>query len=205
MNLDSVGAHLFIEFWRNAETIPGVWATPFNAADPVHTPRGLSAEPAITSKILGALAKAVDLLETAKVPLDAPWGQVQVAVRGDQRIPVHGGEGEDGVLNAQQSKLIPGVGYVPYHGSSYIQVVTFDAKGPIADAILTYDQSTDPASPHYADQTLLHAKKGWVRLPFHKADIAADNGVTHKVIGELGSARMTLVKDDGKAGGNPSK
>ena len=35
-------------------------------------------------------------------------------------------------------------------------------------------QSTDPASPHYADQTWLYSKKGWHRLPFHAADIAAD-------------------------------
>lgn len=174
MNLESVGAHLFIEFWRNAERIPGVWATPFDPKDPVHTPSGLQTAGPTADKLRLALGQAVDLLEGAKIPLDAPWGQVQVAIRGELKIPVHGGEGTDGVLNAQQSKLVPGLGYVPFHGSSYIQVVTFDAKGPVTDAILTYDQATDPKSPHYADQTLLHAKKGWVRLPFHRADINSD-------------------------------
>lgn len=184
MNLDSVGAHVFVEFWRNAEKIPDLWATGFDPADPIHTPRGLKTDPETGAKVMQALAQAVDLLATANIPLDAPWGQVQVAVRGDLRIPVHGGEGSDGVLNAQQSKLVPGVGFVPYHGSSYIQVVTFDAKGPVADGILTYDQSTDPASPHYADQTLLHARKQWVRLPFHRADIEADPAVTRETIRE---------------------
>ena len=174
MNLDSVGAHLFVEFWRNAERVPGIWAVGFDAADPIHTPRGLKTDPDTAAKLLGALAKAVDLLQTANIPLDALWGQVQFAVKGDQHIPVHGGEGNDGVLNAQQSKLTPSLGMIPYHGSSYIQVVTFDPHGPVADAILTYSQSTDPASPHYADQTRLHAKKGWVRLPFQRADIEAD-------------------------------
>ena len=178
MNLDSVGPQLFIEFWRNAERIPAVWATPFNPADPVHTPAGLQTTGATADKIRQALGQAVDLLESAKIPLDAPWGKVQFAIRGDQKIPVHGGEGSDGVLNAQQSKLIPGVGYVPFHGSSYIQVVTFDANGPVTDAILTYDQATDPRSPHYADQTLLHARKGWVRLPFHRTEIDSDPEVT---------------------------
>ncbi|HEX5377164.1 MAG TPA: penicillin acylase family protein, partial [Phenylobacterium sp.] len=184
MNLDSVGPHLFIEFLRGVERIPGAFATPFDPADPIHTPRGLKTDAETGAKVLRALAQAVDLLDGARIPLDAPWGQVQFVVRGDQRIPVHGGEGEDGVLNAQQSKLVPGLGYVPYHGSSYIQVVTFDANGPVADAILTYSQSTDPASPHYADQTLLHARKAWVRLPFHKADIAADPTLTRRTIRE---------------------
>ncbi len=180
----SVGPQLFIEFWKLAERIPGVWATPFDPADPIHTPRGLSADPQVAEKVRQALAQAVEVLQAANIPLDRPWGEVQFAVRGDAHIPVHGGEGTDGVLNAQQSKLVPGLGYVPFHGSSYIQVVTFDAKGPVADAILTYSQSTDPASAHYADQTRLHAKKGWVRLPFHAADIAAEPGITRKVVGD---------------------
>jgi len=184
MDEASVGPQLFIEFWKVAERIPGLWATPFDAADPIHTPRGLSADPQVDARVLQALAQASEVLRAGGIPLDRPWGETQVAIRGDARIPVHGGEGSDGVLNAQQSKLIPGLGYVPYHGSSYIQVVTFDAKGPVADAILTYSQSTDPASPHFADQTALHAKKGWVRLPFHAADVAAQPGATRKTISE---------------------
>jgi acyl-homoserine-lactone acylase len=56
---------------------------------------------------------------------------------------------------------------VPYHGSSYIQVVTFDDQGPVADAVLSYSQATDPASPFYGDQTRLYSEKRWNRLPFH--------------------------------------
>jgi acyl-homoserine-lactone acylase len=183
MNLDSVGAALFVEFWRIAERLPDLWATPFDPADPVHTPRGLKTAGASGTRLLDALTKATALLKSKSVPLDAPWGQVQYALAGDRHIPVHGGEGSDGVLNAQQSKWV-GAGLVPYHGSSYIQVVTFDAKGPVADAVLTYSQSTDPASPHFADQTLLHAKKGWNRLPFDKAEIAADPTLTRETIKE---------------------
>ncbi|MGZ5266013.1 MAG: penicillin acylase family protein, partial [Caldimonas sp.] len=58
------------------------------------------------------------------------------------------------------------------YGSSYIQTVTFDDRGPVAYAILTYSQSTDPASPHYADQTLLFSRKEWPALPFHPDDVA---------------------------------
>ncbi len=183
MNADSVGAALFVEFWRIAERLPDLWAVPFDPADPVHTPRGLKIAGPAGPRLLDALGKAAALLKSKNVALDASWGSVQYALDGARHIPVHGGEGSDGVLNAQQSKWV-GSGLVPYHGSSYIQVVTFDAKGPVVDAVLTYSQSTDPASPHFADQTLLHARKGWVRLPFHAADVAADPAVKRLVIQE---------------------
>ena len=71
----------------------------------------------------------------------------------------------------QRSTPVPG-GLVPVHGTSYIQVVSFDDAGPVADALLSYSQSTDPASPYYADQTRAFATKSWHRLPFLPADIA---------------------------------
>ena len=49
----------------------------------------------------------------------------------------------------------------------------FDEDGPVADAILSYSQSTNPASPHYADQTRLYSRKEWNRLPFTDEEIAA--------------------------------
>jgi acyl-homoserine-lactone acylase len=66
-------------------------------------------------------------------------------------------------------------GYVnPGSGNSYIQAVTWDeSECPIADVILVPSQSTNPASPHFADQTELYADKQWVRFPFCEADISA--------------------------------
>lgn len=169
---DSRGAHLFLEFFRVMEKTPSLIATPFDPADPVHTPRGLKTDSVSAQTIRAALATAVEVLDKQKTPLDARWGDVHFAVRGAEHIPVHGGDGGIGVLNAQQARFVPVVGgYVPYHGSSYIQVVTFDDQGPVADAVLSYSQSTDPASPYYADQTRLYSEKGWARLPFHPADV----------------------------------
>ncbi|MEM6606452.1 MAG: penicillin acylase family protein [Pseudomonadota bacterium] len=34
-------------------------------------------------------------------------------------------------------------------------------------------QSTDPESPHFADQTRLYSAKEWLRFPFCEADIQA--------------------------------
>jgi acyl-homoserine-lactone acylase len=180
MDRDSRGAHLFHEFWRRAATIKDIHAVPFDRTDPVHTPRGLKREGAATDALLQALGEAVVLVEGRGLALSAAWGELAVAGRGDGRIPLHGGEGEEGVLNAHRSTWIDGTGYVTDSGSSYIQIVTFDEHGPVARAVLTYSQSTDPASPHATDQTRLYSDKGWVSLPFHAKDVTA--GTTGPVL-----------------------
>ena len=172
-NLDSRGAYLFSAFWLAARTIPGLWATKFDPADPVHTPRDLVTSCETGTKLFAALAAAAARLASEKIALDARWGDVQFAVRGDEHIPIHGGDGQLGVLDVQITTPTPG-GVVPVHGSSYVQVVGFDNHGPVADAILSYSQSTDPSSPYFADQTRTFSVKQWHRLPFTPAEIAAD-------------------------------
>ncbi len=65
------------------------------------------------------------------------------------------------------------VGYNINFGTSYIQVVTFDERGPVAQGLLTYGQSSDVASPRAYDQLPLFAAKRWQPLPFHPDDVAA--------------------------------
>jgi acyl-homoserine-lactone acylase len=171
-NLDSVGAHLFQEFWQRVN-LDTVWLTPFDASDPVNTPRGLNVG---DPQVKQALADAVQQLQALNLPLDAPLGTVQYVVRNGEHIPIHGGPGGIGVFNAINNSLsgTPGRGYDVPHGSSYIQTVTWDANGPKAGIMLTYSQSTDPASPHYKDLTEYYSQKGWVTVPYHEADILAD-------------------------------
>jgi len=180
MDRDSRGAHLFHEFWHRAATLKNIYAVPFDRTDPVHTPRGLKREGPTTEALLQALGEAVVLIEGRGLSLTAPWGELAVAGHGDGRIPLHGGEGEEGVLNAHRSTWVDGTGYVTDSGSSYIQIVTFDDRGPVARAVLTYSESTDPASPHAADQTRLYSDKAWVTMPFHANDVTA--GTTGPVI-----------------------
>lgn len=179
----SKGAALFRAFWAKAARIPGLWAVPFDAADPVNTPRDLNTT-AIGDKLLAALGDAVAELDAAGIALDAEWGSVQQWRAGDQRIAIHGGPGTAGVLNYQDARPAPGGGLVPVHGTSYIQIVTFDDAGPVVDAILSYSQSTDPASAHFTDQTSAYAAKAWHRLPFHAGDIAAQTITPAKRIAE---------------------
>ncbi len=168
----SRGAALFRAFWPKAARLPGLWAVPFNAADPVNTPRDIATDK-LGDKLLLALGEAVGELDKAGIALDAPWGAVQRVMVGNEAIPVHGGPGGLGVLNVQESLADP-AGLTPRHGSSYIQVVGFDDKGPVADAILSYSESTNPASAHYTDQTRAYAAKQWHRLPFHPKAIKAE-------------------------------
>lgn len=169
----SRGARLFRAFWPKAAQIRGLWAVPFDPANPVTTPRDIATEGEAGAKLLAALAETVQELDQQGIALDAPWGEEQVVMAGNTAIPIHGGPGTLGVLNMQESERGANGKLVPRHGTSYIQIVGFDAKGPVADAILSYSQSTDPASPHAYDQTRAYAEKRWHRLPFHKPAIRA--------------------------------
>jgi acyl-homoserine-lactone acylase len=178
-NLDSRGALLFREFWRTAQNVPGLWRVPFDRAQASTTPVGLKmADPAVAGKVWEALAQAVAKLRTAGVALDAPLGTVQRPVLTDEPIPLHGGESFEGVLNfigSSRAGAALGNGGVRIdYGSSYVQTVTFDARGPVAQGLLTYGQSTDPASPHALDQLRLYSLKRWPALPFHAEDVARE-------------------------------
>ncbi len=169
---DSVGGHVFAELWKVLRSAPNLWAVPFDAADPVNTPRDLNdADPAVVAAVREALTAAVTVLAAAGIELSEPWGKVQFVEKNGERIPIHGGSG-DMMFSVITSDLVDGEGYSAIrHGNSYIQAVTWDESDcPDAYAILTYSQSTDPASPHYADATRLYSQGGWIDMPFCEAD-----------------------------------
>lgn len=171
VDVSSKGAALFLRFWEKVRERRDLWTVPFDAENPIATPSGLKTDAGAGDAMLEALAEAADDLTNAGIALDASWGDVQVRLDGEERIAIHGGPGTAGILNMQRSRPIKG-GITPVHGSSYIQIVGFDEDGPVADAILSYSQSTDPSSPHYADQTRAYSRKEWHRLPFSDAEIA---------------------------------
>ena len=174
--VDARGAHVFREFWRTARSIPGVYRVPFNPQQPVATPAGLKMDDAATAaKVWAALDGAVKAVRTAGFALDATLGSVQRPDITEEPIALHGGEDFEGVLNnlgRQVPAPISARGLRIDYGTSYVQTVTFDARGPVAQAILTYGQSTDPASPHANDQMRRFSAKQWHSLPFHAEDIA---------------------------------
>ena len=175
----SRGAHLFREFWRLAQAVPNIYRQAFDAQRPVETPSGLNmVDSAVAAKVWESLAKAVNMVRDAGFALDAPLGSVQRPGTVDETIPLHGGEPFEGVLNMQSVRgSPPGLragGYRIDYGTSYVQVVGFDDRGPRAEALLTYGQSSDPVSPHAVDQLRLFSAKQWPRLPFYPEDVARE-------------------------------
>jgi acyl-homoserine-lactone acylase len=204
-NLESRGAVLWREFMTQIRPAdrPRLYATRFDPADPLSTPRGLAPAPDGNDMALAALGRAVQVLGRAQLPLDVPLGQVQVAQRGNRQIAVHGGlGGEEGVVNfvGQSSNsttlepdpsvapLVPGSrylrrdGYPINSGTSFVLAVAFTDGGPRARAVLTYGQSGDPQSPHFSDQTELFSRKGWRDVLFTEKEIASDKALQTQVV-----------------------
>jgi acyl-homoserine-lactone acylase len=169
-DIHSRGAVLFRQFWEGALSLPaGPWVHPFSPADPVHTPYGLDTT---STGVQQAFGDALASLHSAGLPYNVELGTVQYAVRNGRKIPLPGGPGDpDGEFNAIY--LQPGVG--PVLGSSYIQDVTWvpGPCGPKAATVLTYSESANPASPHYADQTELFSHRRWAAAYFCRSEVAA--------------------------------
>ncbi|WP_346768598.1 penicillin acylase family protein [Streptomyces sp. R301] len=187
MDSDSRGALLFDRFWRRfTAAVPAArqWKVPFSAADPVRTPRGLDTDAA---GFATALAAAAAELRTAGIALDAPLRDHQFVVRGGERIPVSGGTESLGVWNKTEAVWnAAGGGYVEVaHGTSHVQAVGWDGgRCPAARTLLTYSQSSNPASPHYSDQTKLYAGERWVTSRFCERDILRSPALKVVRVGE---------------------
>lgn len=181
-NPDSTGAQVMLEFLQSifaADDDPllvALFANPFDVAAPVDTPNGLAdADSADRQRWMEELARAVKRLADNGIAVDAPWGDIQFEEKNGVRYPIHGGRDGSGMFSIITANLQSGLGYTPVrHGNSYMQTVTWDDNGVVAEALLSYSQSSDPDSPHYADQTALYSNKQWVRLPFTDAEIEAD-------------------------------
>ncbi len=171
--VNSRGAHLFREFWRGAAAKPQLYRVPFDNTHPSATPMGLNmADAAVATKVWASLKAAVEKVRGAGLALHAPLGTVQHPAITPEPIALHGGYSGEGVLNylGDRTGLGP-KGYSIDYGTSYVQTVGFDARGPVAQGLLTYGQSTDPASPFAVDQLRLFSAKRWPVLPFHAEDV----------------------------------
>ncbi len=168
VNLDSRGAHIFRLF---VEKNGLVFKVPFDPADPVNTPNSLDVD---SPKVLAALVDSVKQLRALNIPMNATLGQIQNEPRaGGERIPIHGGPGPEGIFNViTPVDLKAEKGWTKIrHGSSWIMAVEFTDKGPMSQGVLAYSQSTNPTSPHAADQTRLYSQKGWDDLYFAPAAV----------------------------------
>jgi acyl-homoserine-lactone acylase len=166
-NLDSKGALLFRRFALKAMgASSSPFDTPFDPEDPVNTPRGLDTD---NPEVRTALADAVDELQASEIPLNSALGSWQYDIRGDTKIPIHGGPGDPiGQFNAIFAEFNRGEKEADVDfGSSFVMAASLTgSKCPDVRTILTYSLSSNPSSPHYMDQTKLFSKKRWVKERF---------------------------------------
>jgi acyl-homoserine-lactone acylase len=154
---------------------PDIWRVPFDPKDPQHTPRGLAIEqPAVSKALREAMLASLASAEKMGLKPDTRWGDIQVVSSGERQTAIHGGPGTLGIYNAIQSVPREDGKLEVVSGTSYLQVVTFDDKGPQAQGLLAFSLSSDPASKYSRDQTEAFSKKQWRVMPFTEAQIKAD-------------------------------
>lgn len=179
--LTSVGYPLF-DAWNMAMLASGIdyWDVPFDANDPVNTPRGMrTIDPLVALTARQKVAQAMKTLDDLGLDYTKPLGQIQVAVRGDKRIPIHGGSTID-VYNTMVGSPIGDGQFDVILGSSALFAVSFEGDSPKVQGFLTYSQSTNPASPYYSDQTERFSAKEWIDYPFSDEEIEADPNLSIK-------------------------
>ncbi len=168
LTADARGAALF-QLWLNhpliASLVPPAFV-PGNA--PAASPVARLNPEAATR----ALRETAHRLRAANVPLDVPWGIVHRHRRGTVNLPLDGG-GES---------LVPNVGplgadgtITAVFGSSYRMLVELgNGPRPRAWSVAPYGNSDDPASPHFADQMPLAARREYRPVPFTRQEVEAE-------------------------------
>ena len=110
-------------------------------------------------------------------------GDKQAEPRGSERIAIPGCSEVEGCFNIISTRRDDQGNYDPYTGSSFVMVAGFDAKGrPSGSAILSYSQSENPLSPHFADQTKLFSQEKWLPMRFSESSIKADADYSRRVV-----------------------
>ncbi|MFK0289746.1 penicillin acylase family protein [Streptomyces sp. NPDC090442] len=141
-----------------------LFGTPFDPRDPVHTPGTPKPDPAVLGP---AILGAQHTLESSGLPLDVPLGAVQQQLKGGKRLPMPGTVDALGALDVVEYTPEPGTtvqpvppqdGFRVNSGTSMLLAVQFTEHGPVAKGLLTFSESIDPDSPHFADQQGLFAQ-----------------------------------------------
>lgn len=181
-----------------------LFADPFDPADPVSTPAGLApVAPGGDDPIERAAGHAVRVLDAAGVDLDAPLGEVQWVVRGEDRVPVHGGGEAEGMMNVlgpwgaltsmslepvpPKAIALPGReltglaagGYQCDYGVSFVMAVELTDEGPEAVGLLAYGQTGDDRRPEHRAGADAYSSKQVRPLRFRDADI--ETALAHTV------------------------
>ena len=176
---NSRGAVLWQAMWGALDAEEAgfdLYAEPFDAANPIDTPRGLHVD--AVEPVRTALRDAVGVLTRAGIALHVAKGELLYSERSGQQIALYGGCDNEGYFTilCSDEALDSGIQTVDgdAHGNSYMQIVDFNQPVVEARTLLSFSQSDDPASAHAGDYTRAYAAKQWHRVPFAEAEIQAN-------------------------------
>jgi acyl-homoserine-lactone acylase len=151
----------------------GWWRTAYDPRHPLTTPAGIDGE---NLSVQQAFADTVQTTIKNGGSFDADPGQV----RQWDGIALHGCDSEEGCFDVVDASPTSGQdgGVVATDtnwamGSSFVMAVEMTPTGPKARTVITYSESSNPASAHFADQTALFSRSQWVTERFTNSDIAA--------------------------------
>jgi acyl-homoserine-lactone acylase len=174
--LESCGSALFAEFISELEVTPTVdlvlasryWRVPFSADDPIATPRGFVP----SDETRQAMARALWRFQSAHVPIDAPLSAVRSVTRAGRRLPISGSY--FGYHLTRPSEFTPAKGVTELrNGDGYMHVVHLQPGRVHGRFLVTFSQSTNPQSPHFADMTEVYSRESLADIFFYDVDIAA--------------------------------
>ena len=173
-NADSRGALMFRAAWPLLEVIPGFYAEPFDPATPFRE-RTVATGPTVVTASLADLKQGEMALRAVGLRGDEPWGDMLARPTPHGRVPLHGGGGNEGILNALTGARLQSNGFSDIVlGTSYVHVVTWENGHVHAKVMLAHGQSLDPNSRHFADQLPMFAQKRLADAEFTDSEISAD-------------------------------
>jgi acyl-homoserine-lactone acylase len=149
-----------------------VFRVPWDDKKPAETPCGIANEEAARK----ALAETSKAIKAKHGRLDVAWGDVHRFRRGSLDEPLSGCAAISPLVEFGEFRVIwhddaEDGKRVAAGGDSYVFAVEFSSP-PKAYSILAYSQSSNPKSPHYADQSALFVRDEWKRAWFTEDDVA---------------------------------
>lgn len=165
------GALLWEAFWQALHAKPEnlVYKVPFDAGQPLSTPREPHAPQAATQ-----LAEAATSLKKLGLALDAPPSAYRHVKLAQGSKGVFGGCHEFGyfaIACQPDTATLDGSAIA----NSYLQLVTFNASGPQAYTLLAHGQrETAIRGGAGAAPVQRYLRKQWLSFPFSEAEIARD-------------------------------
>jgi acyl-homoserine-lactone acylase len=169
-SINSTGATLFELWWDdyskgNKKAFKLTW----QKDNPLTTPAGIGDR----QRAIESFAKIVKSMKEQYGTIEVPWGEIHRVRRGTLDIPGSGAIGKFGAFHTIGYRLDKDGKKIANFGDTYVLAVEFSDL-PTAFSIMTYSQSSNPQSKHYADQTALFGQARMKPVWFGEKDIQAN-------------------------------